>query len=517
MKTRIFHFIILSITTFYSIILHLGCGGSSFVFPESVENPSAGSYVSQTGIFKTYSREYSADFGTISVPENRQDSTSRLINLPVIRIHSSSENPLEPIFYLSGGPGTSNMKWTPSDTLLAEHDFVMVGYRGVDGSVILNCPEVEEAMKSNDNLLSESSLKKIADAWNTSARRFQKAGIDLNGYTMQEVIEDMETVRKAIGYQRINLLSESYGTRVAYFYGVVHPLSIHRSAMISVNPPGHFVWEPETTDSLLNYYDWLWSKDSVMSSKTPHIAETMRSVLHNMPGKWLCFSINPGKVKAVTFALLFHRNTAAMVFDTYIAAEQGDPSGLALMSLAFDYTFPSMMTWGDLASKGFSADFDSTRNYLNDMMPPDCILGSPLSKLLWGPPHYSRWPVQQLPAQYRILQRSDVQTLLLSGNVDVSTPSEFATNELLPHLPNGRQVILKECGHVGDVWGVHRDATQKMVASFYATGIPDTSANKYVPMNFEVGWGFPGIAKTALGVVTFLVAIILTGILFWIL
>jgi len=150
-------------------------------------------------------------------------------------------------------------------------------------------------------------------------------------------------------------------------------------------------------------------------------------------------------------------------------------------------------------------------------MPPDCILGSPLSKLLWGPPHYSRWPVQQLPAQYRILQRSDVQTLLLSGNVDVSTPSEFATNELLPHLPNGRQVILKECGHVGDVWGVHRDATQKMVASFYATGIPDTSANKYVPMNFEVGWGFPGIAKTALGVVTFLVAIILTGILFWIL
>ena len=516
MTAKNFCFIVISLIIFSVIVLCLGCGGGSYLFPEPEKNPSAGSYVSKSGIFKTYSGEYPADFGTISVSENRQDSSSRIIHLPVIRIHSGLENPLEPIFYLSGGPGTSNMKWIPPDTLLADHDFVMVGYRGVDGSVVLDCPEVAEAMKTDDDLLSESSLKRMADAWNTSAQRLQKTGIDLNGYTIPEVIEDNETVRKVLGYKQIDLLSESYGTRIAYFYGVNYPESICRSVMIGVNPPGHFVWNPQTTDSLLNYYNWLWSKDSVMSLKAAYISETMRQVLNNMPRKWLFFSLNPGKIKVITLALLFHRNTAAMVFDTYVAAEQGDPSGLALMSFAFDYIMPSMMIWGDLASKAISADYDSTRDYINEMMPANCILGSPLCELLWGPLRYMKWPVQPIPERYRKLQRSDVETLLLSGNVDFSTSVQDATNELLPYLPNGRQIVLSECGHVGDVWGLNWNATQKMLASFYSTGIPDTSLNKYIPMNFEVGWGFPRIAKATLGIVTFLLAAIVVGIVVWI-
>ncbi len=236
--------------------------------------------------------------------------------------------------------------------------------------------------------------------------------------------------------------------------------------------------------------------------------------LNTMPRKWLLVSINPGKVRVVTFALLFHRNTSAMVFDAFVAAGQGDPSGLALMSLAYDYVIPSMNTWGDLAAKAVSADFDSTRDYCAGMDPSVMPLGSPMTTLLWCPSTYHRWPTEQLPEEFRTLHRSDVETLLLSGSVDFSTPAEYATTELLPYLKNGKQVIVFECGHVNDLWYVHAENTRLILRSFYDTGIPNTSMNSYIPMDFHVKWGFPMIAKTAFGVIVF-TGMVFVGAIVW--
>jgi hypothetical protein len=88
-----------------------------------------------------------ADCGTVVVPENRNDPNSRLIALPVKRIRARSSTPAEPIFRLEGGPGISNMTFPQASRLTDDHDFVMVGYRGVDGSSVLDCPEVESALK----------------------------------------------------------------------------------------------------------------------------------------------------------------------------------------------------------------------------------------------------------------------------------------------------------------------------------------------------------------------------------
>lgn len=116
--------------------------------------------------------------------------------------------------------------------------------------------------------------------------------------------------------------------------------------------------------------------------------------------------------------------------------------------------------------------------------------------------------------EFRQLRYSDVETLLLSGNVDFSTPAEFATRELLPYLRNGKQVILSECGHVGDVLNVNPENTKRMLTSFYNTGVSDISLNAYVPMDFNVSWGFPLIAKVSLVVIIVLI-IILILLAFW--
>ncbi len=498
------------------VLAMIGCGKEEIQYPDPSQNPDDTIFVSKVGIFTYGEEECTADYGTITVPENRENTSSRFIHLPVVRIHARCENPKEPIFCLAGGPGASNMSWMPIDTLLTNHDFVMVGYRGADGSSILDCPEIVKALEGEGDPLGKESLMRMGKAWKTSAARFNSQGIDLTGYTIPECIEDMESIRRVFNYEQINLLSESYGTRVAYIYGLMHPERIHRSVMVAVNPPGRFIWHAQKIDEQINYYSQLWAKDSLKNKLSPDLSATIRNVLKNLPDKWLIFSINPGKVKAVTFALLFQRNTSAMVFDAYVSAEQGDYSGLALMSLAYDFVVPSMCTWGDLATKGVSADYDSTMDYSIDNDYPGKIIGTPFNQLIWGSLSYGRFSVKMIPDSLRKLQYSDVETLLLSGSVDFSTPADYATDELLPYLKNGKQIVLSEFGHVADLRYLNQQMSNELIMSYFDTGIPDTSKIKYVPMDFNVSLGFPEIAKLVLGGVL-LILILLTLITYRIL
>ena len=50
------------------------------------------------------------------------------------------------------------------------------------------------------------------------------------------------------------------------------------------------------------------------------------------------------------------------------------------------------------------------------------------------------------------MQDSNVETLLIGGALDFATPPQDATRELLPHLPNGHQVVLPDFGHTDDFW-----------------------------------------------------------------
>jgi len=287
------------------ILLMAGCGASSE--PATVTVPDGAKAGDLTPLtpceYQPYGSQekYDAECGTLTVPENRAKADSRLIALPVMRVRATGGSPTEPIFFLEGGPGLSNMGPRPPAFGLANHDFVMVGYRGVDGSVVLDCPEVERARTGvGDDLLSPESRANFAGAWAQCAARLQAAGVDLDGYTIPEVVADLEAARAGLGYERVNLGSLSYGTRIAQIYAYLHPDRIHRSAMMGVNPPGHFVWEPDTIDAQLEYYAQLCAQDAECSARTPDLAETMRHVAHNLPERWLFIPIDPGKVKVAT-------------------------------------------------------------------------------------------------------------------------------------------------------------------------------------------------------------------------
>ena len=152
-------------------LLLAGCAAKDAPAPVVPEGAKAGDLVNlQPCKYKAGSIEYSADCGTLVVPENRSNPDSRLIALPVIRVRALSDNPAEPIFFFQGGPGSSNMHFQHLEGLVDRHDFVMVGYRGVDGSDLLDCPEISEAIRNSSDLLSDTALASYGEASARCAR-----------------------------------------------------------------------------------------------------------------------------------------------------------------------------------------------------------------------------------------------------------------------------------------------------------------------------------------------------------
>ena len=470
-------------------VLTLGLGYLHFAGSSTAVSVPAGAHAGQLTMHPcTYSTEkgaYAADCGTLVVPENRADPHSRLIALPVTRILARSSHPLAPIFHLNGGPGIPNMTFPQANRLVAQHDVVMVGYRGVDGSSVLNCPEVTAAVENSADLLAKASLSAYSQAFASCAKRLERSGVDLAGYTLEEQAGDIEATRVALGYKRIDLLSESAGTRLAMIYSWMYPNSVDRSVMIGVNPPGNYVYSGAEIDQGIERYSALCAQQPACRARTANLAASMQHTAAHMPTSWLGLPIKPGNVLVGTFLGLTESTSEAsplsgpMTLDSWISAAHGDPSGFWLLSTMARLILPTSFVWGEFASIG-TADAKAAERYFSSGADRGSIIGNPLAEFLWGAGGMARaWPVNPGENQYTSVPNSNVPTLLIGGTLDFETPAQNATKELLPHLLNGHQVILSGLGHADDFDAYEPSASTQLLTTFYATGRVDTS--RYTP------------------------------------
>jgi len=441
--------------------------------------------------YPTENGGYAADCGTLVVAEDRSSPRSRLIALPVIRIRARSPHPLEPIFRFNGGPGQSNMKFPDASRLADGHDVVLVGYRGVDGSSVLNCPEVTSAIASSSDLLSTASLRAYSQAFTSCAQRLERSGVDLAGYTLPEQADDVEAARVALGYHRIDLLSESAGTRLAMIYAWRYPASVSRSVMIGVNPPGNFVYNGDLIDQELEHYSALCAQDPSCRARTPGLAASMRHTAADMPSRWLFLPIKSGNVNVATFLGITNSIstglplTGPVTLNSWISAAAGDPSGFWLLSLLSGLILPQSFVWGEFASVG-QVDANAAARYFASGKDRGSIIGNPATEFLWGGGGLlTAWPANPSRNQYASVPESDVPTLLIGGTVDFETPAQNATRELLPYLRNGHQVILSELGHAPDFWAYEPDAGTHMMTTFYDTGRVDMSQYTHHSITFN--------------------------------
>jgi pimeloyl-ACP methyl ester carboxylesterase len=445
-------------------------------FPEgdNIDEATEGELILSPGTLVVGSQTLAADYGTLVVKEDRSNPASRLIRLPVLRVRAAKrEDPL-PLFSLRGGPGDTNIaRFSP--WFFEGRDVVMVGYRGVDGSVSLDAPEVADAITSTGDPLSRESIARLGKAMLAAFRRLESEGISLDNYTMVDVAEDIDDARRALGYDCINLWGHSYGCHVAHIYGLCHPEHINRTFISgSTGPNALALWEPEAIAHVLRRYAEIWEGNPHLVKRAPDLLDTMRTVLSTLPITWNGVTIDPGKVRMMTFLQLYNNGTAAQVFDAYVSAYEGDYAGLAFLSTTYDQVMGGLLNWGDTFSKIYSSsDVYSRLAHTIDNPNPDTVIGLPLSMWLMQAPKYGGWPIRKIPESYR-MNSSSVETLILNGGLDISSPLGYARRNLLPRLSRGHLIVLETMGH-HDLYNLQEDAYRHMLKVWLTEGVVDTS------------------------------------------
>ncbi len=165
--------------------------------------------------------DVSAQCGTLSVPENGATGTGKMIQLRVAVVPAlNKQRAPDPVFWLAGGPGDAATDSAAAATgLMAtvnqQRDLVLVDQRGTGGSNDLRCPQGSDASRWADEL----------------RNCLQGLDGDPRAYTTAWAMDDLDDVRAALGYDRINLYGISYGVTAAQVYLQRHPSHV-RTALL---------------------------------------------------------------------------------------------------------------------------------------------------------------------------------------------------------------------------------------------------------------------------------------------
>ena len=174
------------------------------------------------------------DCGYLVVPEDRSDPSSDSVRIAtaVFRPPGGATHP-DPVVYLEGGPGGSPLKLVGTlrdfDALYGPfidsgRDVILIDQRGVGYSEpALECPAFSELyLDLFDQRLGDQPERLSGDEMRTlkvdalaECAEDLRATAALGAYNTKEIAADIEDLRRALGYEQLNLWGTSYGTWAA--------------------------------------------------------------------------------------------------------------------------------------------------------------------------------------------------------------------------------------------------------------------------------------------------------------
>jgi len=424
-------------------------------------------------------KEFVGQRGKLVVPEDRSRADSRQIELPIVVVKALNSSPDYPVFQCTGGPGGTNIgpEQRIGEADVQNHDLVQVGYRGVDGIPKLKHPMFDEILKTPD-MLSRPSLKEMGVKAAKAVRELKAAGVNIEQYNILNVVDDIEAARAALGYEKINLTGGSYGGAVVLTYCLRYPDRVHRAVMIEAAFPYDIAFgKPRHVDARFERLNELWKRDPRSVARTPDIVKTIKNALKKLPRQWQGIPIDPSKVRIVTYLGLYERAYVNMLFDAYIAADQGDFSSIAVMSLMYDQLMGSFENVGDLLAKTYSSVTDKQRDFITELDDSDSVIGSPLALMAWGAFQHSRWPVKPVSAEHPPTQKSPVETLIVYGSREAGTTFQDKYGSM---FTKANWIMFDDLGHM-DVWKIIGDGMTHLIHRFVDDGVVDTSKIGTIP------------------------------------
>ena len=207
--------------------------------------------------------------GYLVVAEDRAEPDGATIRLAVAIFRQPDGDPeTDPILYLEGGPGGSPLEMIDlvfdqvyAPVFAANRDLILFDQRGVGFSEpALDCPavvELETELLDNElggRELTDPEMYDLLLETLLDCEEDLKAVADLSAYNTLANAADVDDLRRALGYDQVNLWGISYGTRLALEVMRDYPEGIRSVVLDSVFPleVDPFVQLPSSVDRALN-------------------------------------------------------------------------------------------------------------------------------------------------------------------------------------------------------------------------------------------------------------------------
>ena len=193
--------------------------------------------------------------GYLIVPENHSKVNSRLIKIYLtIFKNPNKHSESGPLLFLTGGPGASTapavalfenkdnipfIQESYVDTFRDNRDLIVVDQRGTNYSVpALYCSEETGKLRDAVYGLPFSEQAKVrVEAIQACYERLSASGYDLSVYNTFENAADIKDLRDVLGYDTVNLIGVSYGTRLSMTMMKQYPEILRSVVLDSVLPP----------------------------------------------------------------------------------------------------------------------------------------------------------------------------------------------------------------------------------------------------------------------------------------
>ena len=379
--------------------------------------------------------EGEARCGVHAVWEDREARRGRKIDLHVVVLPAvGPERAPAPIFYLPGGPGEGATAiagelagWTE---LRQRHDLVFVDQRGTGSSNPLACDLFANATAQEiaDHLFPPDRIRQCREELEKRA--------DLRLYTTSISADDLDEVRAWLGYEKINLLSGSYGTKLAHVYIRRHGGRVRSAVLDGVVPlddPAPLLYArvgQRAVDLLLGEC----LADEACHQAFPRVREELTAVLERIdrgvtvritdPRIQKEVEVRPNRgLVAEGIRYLLYSQAARQVPLWIHQAYEGDLAPLVTAALGRRVSIPDGIAVGLFLSVTCAEEVP----FIDPAAVPRETAGTMLGdfRIREQQQACALWPRGQVPAQDRENVRSDVPVLLISGERDPVTPPEF--------------------------------------------------------------------------------------------
>lgn len=398
-----------------------------------------------------------AKCGTLDVYENRATKKGRKISLKIVVIPATGDKrEPEPFVYFAGGPGGSATEDAVGlarafPRILAHRDMLFVDQRGTGGSHPLECKFYDPADLQTylGYFFPLDDVRKCREQLETNS--------DLKLYTTTIAADDMDEVREALGYPRLNLFGGSYGTRAALTYLKRHPQHVRAAILQGVSPTDHFMPSdfPQQTERALQGVLAECLADKACSEAFPKIKEETQSVLAELIKGPVEVEIQKAnstdrvKVKlsrdlaaeAIRY-MLYSPVPASRVPLVLHLASQGNYVPLAQTAIRYRSNLVAGGSNGMYLSVTCAEDLPWIKPGEGERLAANTFLGD--YRLRQQREACTLWPRAEIERDYAQPVKSDVPVLILTGQWDPVTPpsngervAKTLTNSLHVVVPSG--------------------------------------------------------------------------------